>query len=233
MAPPNATSSDQFAERPLRPIWPDLKETPSTAAVANPNLFNCSQCGRVNDRSSGSQYCINCGRDFDLPPGPIQPPQGWVPEGATTRFGTDEDYADAHHSTRSLEAMDLERQARREASGTLIFLGVIHLLAALIMPPLAKAVGLPGDPVSLGISLFFTCMVFFGLAWWARTEALMASILGIVIYVVLWVIDLSLNVDLIKKQGSNLPMYGIGIKLVIIMSLGRAAQKAYRAQSMP
>lgn len=78
--------------------------------------------------------------------------------------------------------------------------------------------------------IFGIAAIFFGLYFWARVNPLPAAIVGLVIYVTLWVLDIVLttaamaNAPAGSRQPGAGPFNGIIIRIIIIAILVRAIQ---------
>ena len=184
-------------------------------------IVSCPHCGVPNE--AGSAFCGSCGKALPtaISAGPRVITGGAL---ASTAAGA------------KLQADLLHKEAMKAANALLTVaiiqtaLGAI-LYAILAKSPVAAAVNLPlvFGPI-LGVAI-----LFWGLYIWARSNPLPAAIVGLVVYVTLWALDLIVTLVAIAHSptapngsggSGGLPAGGLSngifIKILIIAMLVRA-----------
>ena len=124
-----------------------------------------------------------------------------------------------------LQADELHKQVKK-AANALLTVAIIQTIFAIIIYFAVQNSG--GNAVVAAGLLLAVAVVFWGLFFWARVNPLPAAIVGLVIYVTLWALDLLVWMmsTASSTSGSNPggagPFNGIVIKILIVVMLGRA-----------
>ena len=120
-------------------------------------------------------------------------------------------------------------KARKVAAGALLAVAIIQVVCGIAMIFLLPQI--MGGPVPeevmtvLIVTIVAVVVVFSLLAWWALYQPLPPAILGLVLYSVLFLIDLI-------AAGGQLPAIALMIRLGIIAMLIAGLQSAIKANSM-
>jgi hypothetical protein len=125
-----------------------------------------------------------------------------------------------------LQADELRKLVRR-ASGALLAVAIIETIFGFLEDAILSQN--PHTPVAqihivVGV-VFGIAVIFWGLFIWSRKSPLPAAIVGLVLYVSLWMLDL---IVYLKKAGPGQPaagpFNGIIVKIIIVAVLIRAVQ---------
>ena len=158
----------------------------------------CPHCGVLN--ANAGSFCESCGKAL-----PAVFTSGPRVVSGTAIAGT--------AVGQRLQSGELQKSARRSA-GALLAVAILQMLAGfLIMNLLPK--NFEQKTLVLGM-LFGIGVVFFGLAGWALKQPLPAAIVGLALYITLWLVDIVADPTAIAR--------GILLKLIIIAVLVRAIQ---------
>ena len=186
----------------------------------------CPHCGSGNDAEVA--FCASCGKA--LPSSHPTGPRFIVP--GTT----------AMTSAGFKLQLDELHQKARTASGALLAVAIIQTIFIFIVGSIATGVGLARrSPGALGLTMLLVPVVavgviFWGLYFWSRKNPLPAAIVGLVVYVSVWALDIIGGVMMLQQQGVRGagpagvgPVYnpissGIVIRIIIIAILVRAIQ---------
>jgi hypothetical protein len=175
----------------------------------------CPHCGAAN--AVGAQFCESCGKA--LP--------------AATRSGPrvvgQNDLASTAAGV-ALQTDELHTQMKK-ASGALLAVAIIQTAFGALMYFLMRDAiqrGRVNGPVLLG-TIFGIAALFWGLFIWARSNPFPAAIVGLVVYITLWVLDMV--VAAVQASHSNAPgaaaaspFNGIVMRLIIIAVLFNAVK---------
>lgn len=184
----------------------------------------CPHCAAAN--TAGVAFCATCGKALPsmYATGPRVVTGGAM---ATTSAGV------------KLQADELHRQARK-ASGALLTVAIIQTVVGGIL--FAVFSSLPGAAGRINIPWLFGPVVavgaiFWALYFWSRSNPLPAAIVGLVIYVTVWVLDIIGGIVMMSNTPSggtpsgpgaglhiNPISSGIFIRIIIIVMLVRAIQ---------
>jgi hypothetical protein len=164
----------------------------------------CPHCGAANP--FGSQFCQTCGKALPDAYG------GGGPRVVTA------DSVGASTAGRELLGDQL-RKKMNQASGALLAVAIIQVVfgAILIFALQDQARRAGGEIPPLAYVLIFGLgAAFFGLWAWSRFQPFAAAIVGLVLYVSVWVMDIVADPEMIFK--------GILLKLIIVAVLVKAIQ---------
>ena len=175
----------------------------------------CIYCDKVYDPFRTRGRCDECGREH--PPGTVaQAP-------------------DAFHVAVAAERVPGRRftpeelQAQRGASRALFGVAVLYLLgnglvlALLLLQAQQQGQPLPDEVLAtLVAGLVAVPLVFAGLGWWARYEALAPAVIGLVLYAAVVAFECAV--------GPGWDCVSIIVKILIFVTLVRAAQAALAAR---
>jgi hypothetical protein len=156
-------------------------------------LVRCEHCGEKSDPLANSGHCGHCGRKL---------PEDWYPSIQLR--------APRRGQSRAV------REVGKRGAGILFAIAVLQVLCGGIALTAGRRM-VPIEPEVLLAIIVVTAAVFAGLAWWALHMPLPALIVGLVLYVGLFVIDLLAMVE--NRVDPNL---GILIRLGFIVMLVRA-----------
>jgi hypothetical protein len=185
--------------------------------------IRCIFCDNVYDSARTRGRCSDCG--FEHPPGTV----ARAPDVFHTTVVTP--------SGRPVRLSDEEVQARQQASAALMTVAVVNLLCrgfglAAVLLAMQQAQQAPqGQPALqqvtdaqlafLGVFLGISA-VFFLLSWWARYQPLPPSLIGLMLYAVLFTLECVLS------WGG---CFGFLIHMIIFSGLIRAVQVSMKAQA--
>ncbi len=199
----------------------------------------CVQCGMENDPLAAAGYCEGCGKKL--------PPER---SSSSVRVPGDEGYQapdlrnrdrderrpprlsyhdDLDVSKGADEVAQAEQAARKNASGTLFAIAVLQLVCNSIVLLAAPGMlgGGPVGPAELAGAFVFVVAitaVFAGLGAWALYVPLPASVVGLICYVGLVLLDVAFAPEQIGK--------GIILKIVFIVALVQAIVAANKARQL-
>jgi hypothetical protein len=174
-----------------------------TAAPTQP----CPHCGQPNEVGAG--FCFACGKAL--------PTYSTGPRVVTA--GT----AGATAGGRQLVADELQKKVKK-ASGALLAVAILQAIFGPVMLMLAKSQAErqagPGAvfeirPIAYVI-VFGIAIAFFVLWAWSRVQPFAAAIVGLVLFISIWVMDIIADPTMIAK--------GILIKIIVIVVLSKAIQ---------
>jgi hypothetical protein len=181
--------------------------------VGSPNTIACPHCRALNP--VGSAFCESCGKA--LPTGATAGPR--IIAGnqfATTAAG------------QKLQSDELEKQAKK-AAGALLAVAVVQTAFGALVYFLLQNAGPQAAAAaqSTVVVVFGVAVIFWGLYFWARKAPFPAAIVGLVVYVTLWLLDLIVWAVAISNHpgaaGTGAaaagPFNGIIIKIIIIAVL--------------
>jgi hypothetical protein len=131
-----------------------------------------------------------------------------------------------------LQGDELKRQAAK-ASNALLIVAILQMIGTAIL--LSVAIGAVGGfdrlsnegKVTVAV-VVGVAAVFWGLYFWARVNPLPAAIVGLVVYVTLWIVDLIAAFAAVAKAPAGQaapatsPFSGIIVRIIIIVMLVRA-----------
>ena len=192
--------------------------------------ISCPHCGAAN--ATGATFCGSCGKALPAaqPTGPRIVASGAL---ATTSAGI------------KLQSDELQKQLKK-ATGALLAVAIIQTVFAGVFYVLAQQASRTlqvNMPVAIG-TILAIAVVFWGLYFWARVNPLPAAIVGLVVFVTLWAIDVVAGVIAMSRNPNARPIgagpfNGIVIKIIIVVILVRAVQagatyrKLVRQQAAP
>jgi hypothetical protein len=187
----------------------------------------CPHCGAANP--AGSTFCESCGKAL-----PSATPTG-------PRIITG-DVLPSSAAGQKLVGDQLSKQTRRAAYTLLIVgiilavLGAILAVAVATSPDVTSAMGAAGqDPKLLMAIHFGLAVIFLGLFVWALRSPLPASIVGLVIWgtlVLLNVVNALSNID-VDDSRRGMSRFGVGcMDIVIIAVLAQGIQAALKHKRM-
>lgn len=231
------SASAEIASRPAPASAREAKPNFTPVQTTLPFRRACDFCGWQSDPEKNAPYCLKCGKDFPKggaagPPPPrlpsLVPPEAPLPPPPLDwRSPRSDPYEDVFSTKRAAA----ERKARREASQALISIAALRLICGVgglaVLGAVAgngPANNLPFAPQLIPVIMIFMIAVSAihgGLAWWATTEPLYASAVGLAIEGFLLLIDLPF-------LGANV---GAAVaRIGIILALVRAVHTAYKAR---
>lgn len=189
----------------------------------------CPHCGAAN--VAGSAFCESCGKAL-----PAATP-------TTPRVVTGKEFATTGAGVK-LQADELKKTASK-AANALLTVAILQLvfggiLVAVLYGASRVAGRMPPAVIMVFVIVFGVAVIFFGLYFWARVNPLPAAIVGLVIYVTLWVLDIVMSAAAIANAppGSRQPGAGAGpfngiiIRIIIIAILVRAIQAGSRHRKL-
>ena len=172
--------------------------------------ITCPHCGAANP-STGT-FCESCGKA--LPSAVSSSPR--VTSSAAGFAGTD--------AGRSLQGAELEKQAKK-AAGALLAVAVIQSVFGAIVVFALMPNNVPAQTRNIVmVSVFGIAAVFFALYFWARKQPLPASIVGLVVFVTLHVLDAIADPAALLR--------GIIMKVIIIAILVNAIQAGVKYRQL-
>jgi hypothetical protein len=182
-------------------------------------MASCPHCSVENP--DGAAFCGSCGKA--LPDASAGGP----------RVVTAADYATTG-AGKQLQIGELDRQ-RRKAFGILLAVAILQAIGGVIILAAGRAVGVGTEnvvvnPLVYGI-VFGLAFVFLVLSLWARKSPLPASIVGLVVFCTVHLLDAVANPLTLLN--------GILVKIIIVVLLIQAImagvrhREALRQQSMP
>lgn len=165
--------------------------------------IQCPHCGAPN--VAGSQFCQTCGKAL-----PEQYSTG--PRVITA------DSIGASGAGRQLLGDQLKKKMK-QSSGALLAVAIIQAILGPVMlyfmSEQARRQGMEILPIAYVIVIGIA-VAFFGLWIWSRYQPFAAAIVGLILYVSLWLIDIVADPTSIAK--------GIAVKVIIIFVLAKAIQ---------
>ena len=138
--------------------------------------------------------------------------------------------------------LDELHQKARTASGALLAVAIIQTIFIGIIGVIATIAGLSRrsrgglDLTMMIVPVFAVGVIFWGLYFWSRKNPLPAAIVGLVVYVSVWALDIIGGVMMLQQPGAagagpggigpayNPISSGIVIRIIIIAILVRAIQ---------
>jgi hypothetical protein len=167
------------------------------------STMQCPHCGAVNP--AGSAFCQSCGKA--MPTGYATGPRVVT---ATT--------AGASGVGRELLSDEL-RKKMKTSSGALLAVAIIQAILGPVMLWMIneqmRQQGMELRPIAYVI-VFGIAAAFFGLWIWSRFQPFAASIVGLVLYVSIWLVDIVADPTQIFK--------GIIVKVIVVAVLIKAIQ---------
>jgi hypothetical protein len=130
-----------------------------------------------------------------------------------------------------LHVDELQKQAK-SASGALLAVAIIQTIFGGIAVAALSATnsGAPMNTTVLYATVFGIAVMFWALYVWSRWAPLPAAIVGLVIYVSLWLLDIIAAIFAMQGQGAGAgaaaasPFSGIFIRIIIIAVLVKAVK---------
>jgi hypothetical protein len=173
----------------------------------------CPHCSAVTDIKAA--FCEACGKALPAA----------APSGPRIISG---DALPTSAAGQELIGDELSKQTKR-AANTLLAVGIIQLTCgALVVALLANAPGAAELDVTVLIAAqFIVAAMFFGLYFWARSAPLPASIVGLVVYCTLLVLNIVTAVSEAAQDGPPRGFGGLGIgwlDILIIVLLVQGIQ---------
>lgn len=170
----------------------------------------CPHCGTMNP--SGGAFCEACGKAL-----PSAAPSS--PRVVTSASG----FA-ATGIGRNLQSEELQKQAKK-AAGALLAVAIIQAAfgALVIFVILPKDIPAQTRNV-LMVSVFGIAAVFFALYFWARRQPLPASIVGLVLFITVHLLD--------AIQDPTALARGLIMKIIIIVMLVNAIQAGVKYRQL-
>lgn len=170
----------------------------------------CPHCGATTDAVSA--FCQSCGKA--LPVG--------VPTSPRIIAG---DAIPRSSAGQKLMADELQKHTKRAAT-TLLVVGLLQLTCGAIAAVLVSQGS--GSPENMLVGLLVVQLIvasaFIGLYFWARRAPLPASIVGLIIYVTLVVLNVISSVSSLGEPGSKRGLGGLGIGWLDIVIICFLAQ---------
>ena len=171
------------------------------------STVNCPHCSAGNQ--SGSKFCESCGKAL-----PEAAPSGPTVVNPYTAASTT--------AGQSVQAGELRKRAG-SAVGALLAVAILQSISGVIFfvkEKRAIQAGITEAQIVLAIVVGLI-LVFFGLAFWARSNPLPAAIIGLILYLTL---NLLLAIQYILAEKPGLIAQGIIVKVIIIVVLIKAIQ---------
>jgi hypothetical protein len=185
-------------------------------------MMNCPHCGAGN--AIGAAFCASCGKAL-----PSANPTG-------PRFVSSDATAITSAGLK-LQTDELAKNAKK-ASGALLAVAIIQTVVGGILLAVFSSVPASSRTV-INLPLFFgpvlgVGVIFWGLYFWSRRNPLPAAIVGLVVYVSIWVLDILGAIMMMANapsgggtSGNTGPNFspissGIVIRIIIIAILVRA-----------
>ena len=162
----------------------------------------CPHCNELNP--AGASFCGSCGK--------AMPVLG--ASGPTVLSG---DALAGSGAGQQLQSQELAKKTR-SAAGALLAVAIIQTLVGLLMFFVVKA-QVANDPTLEIDPVFFIVLggvaaIFWGLWFWARKNPLPAAIVGLVLFLTLWFVDILVDPTQIAR--------GIIVKIIVIAVLVKA-----------
>jgi hypothetical protein len=178
----------------------------------------CWSCNAENDPVATSGFCDRCGRKLEDVPdtGIADAPANRSPD--ARRDYPERDPYDLRLREDSLEA----RSALNTASGVLFAVAALQMICGVVVLAAAPAVlAVPGEAmIFMFVAVFGVGALFLGLGIWARYMPVPATIIGMVLYVIVFIGDAA-----IMFASGNFNV-GIFIRIAIIFMLGKGISAA-------
>ena len=186
-------------------------------------LIACPHCAAANE--SGSVFCQACGKAL---PG-ADPSMPRVVSGsalAGTSAGV------------KLQGDELRKEASKAANALLV-VAVLQTIGAAVVFVMFYNLGARTmarfNLTAIYMPVFGLAALFWGLYLWARVNPLPAAIVGLVVYVTVWIVDALMTAAVLARtQQAGRPgagggvaggvFGGIGLRIIIIVMLVRAIQ---------
>jgi hypothetical protein len=179
----------------------------------------CWHCNTENDPVATSGFCDRCGRKLeDVPQTGIADAPGSRRERNDNRFDRDRDYrdpyaADVRRNGGSQEA----RKLLTQASGVLFGVATLQFVCGLVgVFALPKVMGIEPGPLFLAIAVFVVVAIagaYVGLGIWARYQPLPATIIGLVLYLMVF------TANMVMADDPGMIVKGIWLPILIIVML--------------
>jgi hypothetical protein len=183
----------------------------------------CPHCGAANNAADA--FCAACGKA--LPVASTGPRVVSADQTPLTAAGT------------QLVGDELVKQTRSAANTLLVVACLQLIVGGLLIFAMAASAHVPMTHPSVLFGLFTVAgisAVFFGLYAWARVAPLPATIVGLVVYCTLIVINVLSAVSAIGSGGRGIGIGWLDIVIVIFLAKGIGAGLKYRrlrAASLP
>src|SRR5688500_2844048 len=175
-----------------------------------PGSVSCPHCGASNP--VGAAFCESCGKALPaaVSSGPRVVPADALPQTAV-----------GHR----MVGVELAKQ-QKKASPALLIVGIIQITCgAIALVALSKAAPGAIPPIVFVIQLAVAA-TFFGLYFWSRRSPLPATIVGLILYVTLVVINVVSSISELSQNpdGPRTGFGGLGIGLIDIIIIVILAQ---------
>lgn len=128
--------------------------------------------------------------------------------------------ADYYEDVKKLEMQGYETGIKK--ARTALFVTAALLLIGEVIS--VSAAGLAWTPLLIGI-VAVEVGIFIALAFWTRTQPYTAIVVGLIVFVLYWVLGIILN-------GPEAAVKGIVVKIIIIVNLAQAIKPAKAWQDM-
>jgi hypothetical protein len=189
----------------------------------------CPHCAAQNP--AGAAFCKSCGKALPLAAAPRVLTGSEIP---------------ASSAGAKLLGDELTKQVRT-ASNTLLAIGFLQLIiGTLLVVVVASALHVPLDNPNIIMGMVVQCAiaaVFFGLYFWARKAPLPASIVGLVVYGTLILLNIVRSANAMAQGGAGGRGFGgcgigwLDILIIVLLSRGISAALKHRkllaAQAAP
>jgi uncharacterized Zn finger protein (UPF0148 family) len=185
----------------------------------------CPHCGSPNP--AGSTFCGSCGKALPTAASSGGPRIVAGAQFASTAAG------------QKLQSDELHKQAKR-AAGALLAVAIIQTAFGALVVGVLEASGSPAAAKvvpTLAVTVFGVAAIFWGLYFWARRSPFPAAIVGLVVYVSLWLLDLIAYASAASKSGGKTPLgagpfNGIIVRIIIIVVLLNAIKAGARHRQL-
>lgn len=170
----------------------------------------CPHCGAMNP--SGGAFCESCGKA--LPSAAASGPR--ILSSATGFASTG--------AGRSMQSDELQKQAKK-AAGALLAVAIIQVIFGAILVFALLPAGIPAATRNMiMLSVFGIGAVFFALYFWARKQPLPASIVGLVLFITMHLLDAIADPTALAR--------GLIMKIIIIVVLVNAIQAGLKHRQL-
>jgi K+-sensing histidine kinase KdpD len=192
--------------------------------------IRCRYCGTQNDAKEC--YCLSCGEKlpsgeaFTGPGGWEEPPEPRPTGRRQPRLADDLDIS-FRRSNREGDVMQAEKTARQRAAGILFAIGALQLVCGLVLVGFIGQVGpgkamAPEERIGAAVMIVVLAVVYACLGGMAFVAPLVASIIGLVIYVLVFIADLAAAPEMAGR--------GIWLKIVFVVLLVQAIVVSNKAR---
>jgi hypothetical protein len=169
----------------------------------------CPHCGANN--GSGGTFCMGCGK----------PLRGGLHGAGTPKTAAKSTAAGA------AQREELEKRAKHAFFALLAVAILMTLVAFLTWIQLSKAADEESDSVSVGLVVTIVlgvAGVFYGLAFWARSNPLPAAIIGLTLFCTIVLFNAVIDPETLA--------HNIGIKIVLVAALVAAIQAGVKHRQL-